>query len=267
MNPNDFQAFNQAIMLAQSGDKSQAYNRLKALQPTYPQDVKLLLWIAFTSPSLDEARRSIELASLIEGGNPQVQQARQWLIDEMSRQQALPHSTGQYLAVAQPVAPPPQVYDPNLVYRPPVSVAPAQAPLPYTVEVKPLKKAGLPIWAILLPLFAVVTLVAAFLLFQATAANSNNSYTVYSTPEDMFRNAGVGQQAQFYGRLTPNTELEGFGYVYYNWTGTFGNRSPVVVRFPRDSKFSPAVSNATYKVKVADRQAGFVVVDVQDVKQ
>ncbi|HEX2912638.1 MAG TPA: hypothetical protein VH186_17655 [Chloroflexia bacterium] len=79
---SELPAFQQAVTLAQAGRKMEAYSQLKLLAFNYPADTNLLLWLAFTSPSHEEANQLINSASSLEPANPVVVQAREW----MSRQ-------------------------------------------------------------------------------------------------------------------------------------------------------------------------------------
>ena len=72
-------ALNKAIALAQSGQKAEAYIQLRGLAYYHPQEVNLLLWLAFTAPSLDESRYCISQAQRLEPQNPSVAQAISWL--------------------------------------------------------------------------------------------------------------------------------------------------------------------------------------------
>ena len=125
-----------AVSLARSGRKADAYMQLKMLQHNYPQDVKLLLWIAFTTPSLEEARQAVLLAGQLDANSAQVQQARDWLNAELSRQPLtqpmpiLPNSTSTQLSIPAMQAPLPQLYNPAQIYAPPpapIAYAPTNA--------------------------------------------------------------------------------------------------------------------------------------------
>ncbi len=72
-------ALNKAISLAQSGQKGEAYQQLRGLAYYHPQEVNLLLWLAFTAPTLDESRYCISQAQRLEPLNPSVAQAIIWL--------------------------------------------------------------------------------------------------------------------------------------------------------------------------------------------
>ena len=80
MSPPDLVAFRQAVAMAMGGQKAEAYRQLKALEIKHPHTVSLLLWIAYTTPSSEEARRTIELSARLEPHNESVAQAQQWLL-------------------------------------------------------------------------------------------------------------------------------------------------------------------------------------------
>jgi hypothetical protein len=83
---DDLAAFNQAVGQAQAGNSAGAYAQFKSMEKVYPYDVNLLLWVAFTSPQIEEARRSVALARTLEPQNPSVAQAEQWLARKTSNQ-------------------------------------------------------------------------------------------------------------------------------------------------------------------------------------
>lgn len=78
--PNPFYvtAFNQAAIQAQFGQKWQAHASFKALETDNPLDLNLLLWLAYTAPSLEKADAYIKRAALQEPGSPSVAQAQFW---------------------------------------------------------------------------------------------------------------------------------------------------------------------------------------------
>ena len=86
MNPQDAQAFNQAIVNAQAGYRQQAYAQFAALHATNPSDVGLFLWMANTTNDLNDAERLINQAASIDPANSSVQSARQWLAGEKAKQ-------------------------------------------------------------------------------------------------------------------------------------------------------------------------------------
>lgn len=86
MLPEQLQAFTQAVQLAQAGQKSQAYTELKNLsRATGARDINLLLWIAFTSPDLEEAETAISMAEAKDPANSSVMSARNWLMQEKQK--------------------------------------------------------------------------------------------------------------------------------------------------------------------------------------
>jgi hypothetical protein len=78
-NPSYTQAFNQAVATAQAGNKVDAYRQLKSLQKDNPKDINLLLWLAFTTQYLAEARMLVTIAKFMDRDNASVIQAEEWL--------------------------------------------------------------------------------------------------------------------------------------------------------------------------------------------
>lgn len=107
MSPNDVAALNQAVQLAQAGNKETAYQQLKQLSLTEANrsDVNLLLWLAFTSPHLEESEWAINSAVAIQPNNPHAASAWQWL------------ETERYLRNKPPVAPEATLKIPETVAR------------------------------------------------------------------------------------------------------------------------------------------------------
>jgi uncharacterized RDD family membrane protein YckC len=79
-------AFNQAVALAQANQKLEAYNRFKFLQTFRPEEINLLLWIAFTSPYLAESTQIIDRLTTHYPANEAVKAAEGWLSGEKARQ-------------------------------------------------------------------------------------------------------------------------------------------------------------------------------------
>jgi hypothetical protein len=104
MNTADLQTFNNAVQLANSGNKPLAYQQLKALEPNNPQDTNLLLWLAFTSPDLNESGYLADRITAIEPTNSNLAGLRSWLEIEKAKQyQAPPPPQFQQTALPQPV--------------------------------------------------------------------------------------------------------------------------------------------------------------------
>jgi hypothetical protein len=87
MRPEDLQCFNQAVAMAQTGQKTAAYQLLLKLNQTYPDNANLLLWLAFTSASLAEARTLINKAAWLEPNNIAIPGAKDWLMQAESQNQ------------------------------------------------------------------------------------------------------------------------------------------------------------------------------------
>ena len=100
MNSKDQTQFNQAIQLAQSGQKQQAHEKLKNLAHRN-QDINLLIWLAFTAPNLDIAARVLRQASAIDPNNPNLASAKDWLKAEQSTR---PSEVSSYLEQPTPPA-------------------------------------------------------------------------------------------------------------------------------------------------------------------
>jgi hypothetical protein len=65
--------------MAQSGHKAEAYSLLKSLATSNPNDLNLILWIAFTSPNFQESELLVNKAFAAQPENPLVHQALDWL--------------------------------------------------------------------------------------------------------------------------------------------------------------------------------------------
>jgi hypothetical protein len=85
VNPFYTQAFNQAVATAQAGNKFDAYIQLKSLQKDNPSDINLILWLVFTAPNLDEAKKLIGMAKFMDPSSASVKQAEEWLAGQMSK--------------------------------------------------------------------------------------------------------------------------------------------------------------------------------------
>jgi hypothetical protein len=79
MTPEDMQRFQQAVAVAQTGQRPQAHAILDNLHRIYPQNADVLLWYAFTTDNPEVARYAVERAEFLAPGNPSVLQARAWL--------------------------------------------------------------------------------------------------------------------------------------------------------------------------------------------
>ncbi len=79
IHPADLPTFHWAVGQAQSGDKMAAYLQFKTLERRNLDNIDLMLWVAFTAPTLLEAEGLIGRASAIAPGLPSVGQAQEWL--------------------------------------------------------------------------------------------------------------------------------------------------------------------------------------------
>lgn len=78
----DLPGFYQAVAQAQAGNKAAAYQQFKSLEMRNLNNIDVLLWVAYTSPTLLEAEVQIARASALAPNEPGVLQARQWLARE-----------------------------------------------------------------------------------------------------------------------------------------------------------------------------------------
>jgi hypothetical protein len=124
MNPIDVQTFNQAIAMAQAGQKQDAYGQIKSLYYNYPENTDVLLWMAYTTADLGEAEWAINRAATIAPGNGRVLQALEWLAKAKANQwspppaQAYMPPTSQALPYVIPAPQPQPFYPPApVVYQ------------------------------------------------------------------------------------------------------------------------------------------------------
>jgi len=77
MDLNDQSMFQQAMQMANSGQKAAAYDQLKVIQSRgNDYDPELLIWIAFTTPYPEEARQVLDIVSEIAPNHPGLPAAR-----------------------------------------------------------------------------------------------------------------------------------------------------------------------------------------------
>ncbi len=85
MNPDDLLSFNQAIQLAQTGQKKEAYQQLKSLELTNPYDQNLILWLVFTAHSVVGSETHLERLTELNPLHPNLAIARKWIIDRRAK--------------------------------------------------------------------------------------------------------------------------------------------------------------------------------------
>jgi hypothetical protein len=77
MDLNDQSMFQQAMQMANSGQKAAAYAQLKVIQSHgNDYDPELLIWIAFTTPYPEEARQTLDTLTEIAPNHPGLAAAR-----------------------------------------------------------------------------------------------------------------------------------------------------------------------------------------------
>jgi len=83
MSPFGLALFNQAIALAQSGRKAEAYQCLISLMQTNPNDQNVLLWLVFTAPNIQESE---VILNRIPPTDSNFANARNWIAEEKKKQ-------------------------------------------------------------------------------------------------------------------------------------------------------------------------------------
>lgn len=80
--PFDNQPFQQAVALAQAGQREQANNILAQILQSPTNDPNVWLWYAFTTNDLAMAREAIRRADMLQPNLPAVLQAKEWLTQQ-----------------------------------------------------------------------------------------------------------------------------------------------------------------------------------------
>jgi hypothetical protein len=105
MNPEDVALCQQAIALANSGETQAAYEQFCAIHNRgNTEDVTLLYWIAFTTPSPVEAQRAIDTIARLEPDHPKLQ-ALQPYVDRKEERQYRQQQEEQQKQTATPQQP------------------------------------------------------------------------------------------------------------------------------------------------------------------
>jgi hypothetical protein len=107
MNQEDASQLSRAVNLAQTGHKEAAHNSFATLSAKYPANTLALLWLAFTSSAIGEARAAISRAAQLEPDNPDVRQAQSWLKAEMAKVALTPLAPGLQFSPINLNEPPP----------------------------------------------------------------------------------------------------------------------------------------------------------------
>ena len=103
MNAEDTALCQQAIALANSGQKQRAYEQFCALHNhNNANDVTLLYWIAYTTPSMEVAQRAINTISRLEQYHAKLQELQSYVSGMQQRVVYAPH---QYVSPLYRVSP------------------------------------------------------------------------------------------------------------------------------------------------------------------
>lgn len=128
MSPEDVVLCQQAIEVANSGQKQTAYEQFCSIRDHgNPEDVTLLYWIAFTTPSLEEAQRAIDTIVRIEPSHPRLQELQAYVDRKRQRQDQKQHQQQQQVQKQQQ----------QFVYAPPGGGFGAVLQCPYCHNVGP----------------------------------------------------------------------------------------------------------------------------------
>lgn len=130
MSFTDLAAFDQVVALVQAGQRQEAYVQVKALAKMDPTNTNLLLWLAFTTPDLNQAEMAINKVVVLNPFHPSIASAWEWLASERLKQQ----TQHRPIVVSVPMAEQPQV---NFV----VSAPPPAPPAPQLAHPAELKMA------------------------------------------------------------------------------------------------------------------------------
>jgi hypothetical protein len=135
MNVEDTARCQRAIELANAGQKQAAYEQFCAIHNHgNAEDVTLLYWIAYTTPSREEAQRAVETIAHVEPFHPRLQELHEYV-----------HRMPQAVAYAPPPPPQGQMFAPPAVmYAAPPMVAVNLGPVlqcPYCHYVGPVRVA------------------------------------------------------------------------------------------------------------------------------
>jgi hypothetical protein len=191
MNQQDLQGFQQAVALAQAGQKAEAYNRLMELARNgdNSRDANLLMWIAFTAPNLAQAEQALSWAEKLDPNNQTVKSARQWLEGEKAKlapappvQQPAPnYVSANYASVA--VAPAPARPD-NYNLAPQSKPSPASK-LSISGKEVTFGKYTMPIWSLFLGSILILVIVGLLInVFTPPPTNAPTSTTGFTAAKD-----------------------------------------------------------------------------------
>src|SRR4051812_254298 len=114
MNQYDLSLFQQAVSLAQSGQKQAAYFQLRSLVQANSSEPNLWLWLAFTAPSLNEAEQSLTYLQRLDPYNSHLSGALSWLQGEKQKYRVEePQAVAAFSPVSSITAPKPATFPEN----------------------------------------------------------------------------------------------------------------------------------------------------------
>lgn len=251
MNQNDFTIFQQAVHLAQTGQLQQAYDQFVALSRTNLNDANLLLWIAFTSPNLAEARRAIDHATWLDPENPNLHAAN---VHWMSRQQSA-------IIASKPKGLPTWVKAVGVAVL--IQFVIALATIGVLVALGPQISSTYYATTYKYPTSV-----------KPTADPCSCKYTTYTDPDTMRKTAAIDSYAKIStANLTKMSMSDGYN-DFYLWETKPNTTSEtgVILKFPRNTYIKPASGKATYYVKVTSRMSStvsddaYLYAEVEDVE-
>lgn len=93
MNNNDLATYSQAISYAKVGYNEKAFELIKGISRTNPDNLNLLFWGVYTAPNHERAQTLLDRARMLAPNNEILSQAEIWLTNERYK---LPHPPGGY---------------------------------------------------------------------------------------------------------------------------------------------------------------------------
>ncbi len=294
MNANDLATFNQAVALAKGGYKEVAYSQLKALLNRYSREPNLLLWVAFTSPTLEESEAAIRTAASLEPQSSTVASARQWLEKQQNKQRQLTAGVGSTPTPRTQAAIYASQNQPQSIesYAADSGSSPIAVEGDYTRGMKNIranfktvdpqtvveteKKARPKSFRFIMLGGIIAVLLLAIIAFSfinsrtnvASGPVDNSPYKLYTDPQLLKQEAKNGDLVRFTGTLQLAYKYADKG-DYYNWVkSVYETSRPVIVKFPVGSKLKPAEGTATYYVKVVGRSDDnvYIYTTIDDIK-
>lgn len=228
MTPQDLAQFNNAIQLAQSGQKQIAHENLKDLARRN-QDANLLMWLAFTAPNLDIATLALNQATSLEPNSPNLVSAQSWLAGEKAKQALPPMPTYQAVPVQpiyqqQPMPPQQTTWTPQQYQQLATGhYPPEQATMPMQQPKKNNNQTVLLIGAAVIVVLVVLGALVNFVQKDTIQANATSTRAAQNSPEAIAKSVYSSKV-----RSVVIGDLSGIGQsaiVTYNGPTAFDNRN------------------------------------------